>query len=164
MKIEEIEIPDQWCNDLVDLQKRDPSSVIAGGALRDLYCSKAPKDVDFFTKEMPDWKMPVGSGIDYVGMQYVDVIVTYLRQPLPYNVIRVTGCDSTAQLIESFDFGICQIAFDGKQIIKSQAFLWDLKYGRFTLRHTDRIERSKTRYERINQRYNWPMEIADANT
>jgi hypothetical protein len=159
----ELQIPQEWKDELAKLREVCPSAIIAGGCLRDLYCGRAPKDIDFFALP-PEREMPfpwVGSDMDYEGMEYVLAVLTRHDKAPPLNLIFYDGADSVNELLESFDFGLCQIAFDGFNTLVTPAFLWDFKYGVFTMRHTDRIERSKLRYERINQRYGWPLHIIE---
>lgn len=154
------DIPQEWRVLLAELQQNDPTAVLAGGAIRDLYCGVSPKDLDFFTKWNKDLiffqSLPIirSSDINYEGMMFVDAIVSIDKGPLPINIIIGSGYNTTTELIETFDFGICQIAFDGKNIIKTPAFDWDFKYGLFTLRMTLRQnKRSLQRFERISPRY-----------
>ena len=87
-----------------------------------------------------------------VEYEYRDEVINLIYCRAPYIL----------PFIEDFDFGICQIAFDGQEIITSQAFLWDVKHSVFTLRHGLSYEKSKERYERISQRYpGWQMKLSD---
>ncbi len=161
MQVEQIEIPEQWCEALRQVQEVDRNAIIAGGALRDLCTGHEVKDVDVFTTAQPIWDIPnpESSDKDYEGMQYVQAIISYDAQPYPFNVIIIKPTD-WVDLLRSFDFGICQIGFDGKQLLKTQEFLWDVKNTLFTMRHIDRYPRSILRYARISQRYQaWPIAI-----
>ena len=90
-------------------------------------------------------------------MKYVLGVLTRYDKNPPQNLIIYDGAQSYSDLLESFDFGICQIGYDGQNLFVTSAFLWDFKYGVFTMRHTDRRDRSLSRYARINRRYNWPL-------
>lgn len=135
-------IPDSWVDLLKQLQKDDPTAVLAGGAIRDLYCARRPvKDLDFFIKAGEGFSQfrPQPSQSDYKGMEFVKAILWYPSAiPLPCNVICGDGYNSTLQLLESFDYGLCQIAFDGLNIIRTHAFDWDYKHAVMTLRLTER--------------------------
>lgn len=153
-----IDIPDQWHNTLVKFQEVDPLAMIAGGALRDLSLGRLPKDLDIFTRVLPlqDWET---SDIDYEGMKYVEAVVTYASGlDIPVNVILHEPC-SPQEMLESFDFGICQIGYNGKEMLFTPAYNWDMKYGVMTMRHTDRYPRSIKRYARWLDRYDWEMRI-----
>lgn len=159
MQIEGIEIPDEWCAILSDIRKHDPLAMIAGGSLRDLSLGRAPKDLDIFTTFVPERNDLAETGMDYDGMQYVKAVVTYpVDLDMPFNLVLHEPCTNEAML-ESFDFGICQIGFGGTNLIKTKAFEWDVKYGVFTMRHTDRYARSIKRYSRWLNRYDWEIRI-----
>lgn len=160
MKVESLIIPQAWCDALAECQLKDPTAIIAGGCLRDLYFGKESKDVDIFTGQFPDWIIADEGHFDYKGMQYVLGVADYRRDDIKYNVI-ITEPVAPNVLIETFDLGFCQIAFDGTNLIKSRAFLWDAKYGVITLRHIDRYSRSIRRYARINERYNMDLIIPE---
>jgi hypothetical protein len=156
-------IPDEWCRKLNELQELDPEAILAGGAIRDLYCGVKVKDLDFFTTHIPSWPKQKGeSDIDYEGMQYVNAVLSF-NWELPLNVILINKV-SNLDLLHSFDFGLCQIGFDGKSIIKTDAFLWDFKYNLMTLRHTERYPRSIRRYCRWSDRYNFDIAIPQLDT
>jgi hypothetical protein len=157
-------IPDSWCLLLKELQQNDPTAILAGGAIRDLYCGRKPiKDLDFFCKDTSacfdnkEW-ISGGRPIEYTGMEYVCGIAWFPNaKPLPCNVIYGEEYESTTQLLESFDFGLCQIAFDGLNIIKTWAFDWDWKHAvmtmRLTARHAGRRDLSLKRFERWREKY-----------
>lgn len=158
-----ISIPIEWTNLLIKFQQTDPSAMIAGGALRDLSLGRAPKDLDIFTIHTPDVENLGSSEMDYEGMQYVEAVVTFTTDlDIPINIIIHTPISNQAML-ESFDFGLCQIGYNGKEIIKTPAYDWDLKYGVFTMRHTDRYSRSIKRYARWLDRYDWNISIPELN-
>ena len=158
-------IPDSWVALLKQLQKTDPSAVIAGGAIRDLICMRRPiKDIDFFVKKpnaiFDQWISELSPNHnEYQGSNpYVRDILYYPNAaPLPINVVVGEGYESTYQLIETFDFGLCQVAFDGRRIIKSWAFDWDHRRYQMTMRpgprQTNRVQTSMARFERWKEKY-----------
>ncbi len=158
-----LSIPDDWVTLLKQLQEKDPSAVLAGGAIRDIYCARKPvHDLDFFVKAGTNAGFSQfraqGSQTDYQGMTYVEGIQWYPSAlPLPCNVITGSGYDSVYQLLETFDYGLCQIAFDGMDIIRTGRFDWDYKHGVMTLRLTarqgDRRDLSLARFERWREKY-----------
>lgn len=162
MKVDDLEIPDEWVVLLTELKVHVPNAILAGGAMRDLYNGVAPKDLDFFGSPidlLPNW---AESGpdlkMDYEGMKYVNAVQTFIKGSLPIQFIHVEPI-STEELLSSFDLGICQIGFDGARVIKTSAFEWDVKHGLITMRHIDRYRRSIQRYCRINQRYKMDLAI-----
>ena len=161
MKIEEIEIPNEWCEILAETQKHDPKAIIGGGAIRDKFIGHEPKDLDLFVfspPSIPDFGMSE-LGFDYEGMKYVLSVNKYSTNPLPINVIGIEKNVEVIGLLNSFDFGICQIAFDGKRIIRTPAFDWDFKHSIMTMYHVDRYSRSIDRYCRIGRRLNLKIAI-----
>lgn len=151
--IQGITIPDKWCNLLNTIQINDPTAMIAGGSLRDLSLGRAPKDLDIFATQLPYVENLGSSDMDYDGMQYVKAVVTWETDiDLPFNLVLHEPCTNQAML-ESFDFGLCQIGFTGKELIKTTAYDWDFKHGIFTMRHVDRYARSIRRYARWLDRY-----------
>ncbi|MDE2104197.1 MAG: hypothetical protein KGL39_43575 [Patescibacteria group bacterium] len=163
MNIDNLEIPDEWCSILSQLQVVEPDAILAGGSLRDLYHGVKPKDLDFFCRVFDgyvDLGMRESDTFDYEGMQYILAVQTYRKFSLPVNLIFIVDTP-TKTLLESFDLGICQIGFDGKQLIKTDAFEWDSKHSIITMRHIDRYRRSIQRYCRINQRYNFELTIPE---
>ena len=157
----DLNIPEAWLNMLVRIQLDDRDAIIAGGCIRDLYLGRVPKDVDIFTTAVPEWIEPQPSDMNYEGMKYVEAVVMHKCGPDTFNVIVTKPVDKM-DLLRSFDFGICQIGFDGRQVYMTQEFLWDVKYSKFTLRHIDRYQRSINRYSRISARYaGWEIAIPE---
>lgn len=155
-------IPDKWVELLKQLQVEDPSAVLAGGAIRDLYLRKKPiKDLDFFVKKplgFPQFKNQPPEKCYEGSTPYVQDIYYYPdAAPLPINVVVGYGYESTYQLIETFDFGLCQIAFDGNRIIKTWQFEQDHYRQVMTLylgeRQGHRREASIARFERWRDKY-----------
>lgn len=123
-----VEIPQEWKNALNEVRENFPDAIIAGGALRDLYCNKEIKDLDFFAHPTQS-EMPImwsGSDMDYDGMQYVLAVCSRHDKSPPQNLIIYDNAPSTAALLESFDFGICQIGYDGYNILVTSAFFGTL--------------------------------------
>lgn len=161
MLINGLSIPPQWITILADIQIHDPTAMIAGGALRDLSLGRAPKDLDIFTTTPPIGRELETTGMDYEGMNYVVAVVTYpVDLDIPFNLVIHEPCTNLAML-ESFDFGLCQIGFNGREIIKTPAYDWDFKHGIFTMRHIDRYPRSIKRYARWLGRYDWDIAIPE---
>lgn len=108
-----MEIPADWKALFESI--RAPQVLLAGGAMRDLYCNVTPKDLDFFVhvdEEMPfegPWRKLVShgnEGFDYEGMQYVQCVRAYEGFDLPINVIFCDRWTDTETFLKSFDFGI----------------------------------------------------------
>lgn len=160
---QELFIPLIWQKLLAEIQVQDPKAIIAGGAIRDLYCGVQFDDLDIFTTSSPQCEGLDSSGFDYEGMQYVLAVGSYQREGIDVNIIVINETEPM-QLLESFDFGLCQIGFDGNDIIKTRAFDWDFKYNLMTMRHIDRYQRSIHRYCRISQRLKFEIAIPELET
>lgn len=153
------ELPDELVNVLKEVQVYDPKAILAGGCLRDIFYGRPYKDVDIFTRVMPDWEGMTSSGMDYEGMKYVQAVAEIRRDDAVINLILVEANTENWPLIESFDFGFCQIGFDGTQLMKTPGFEGDYKHGRITLYYIDRYPRSIRRYAGWATKYSG-MEIA----
>ena len=71
----------------------------------------------------------------------------------PIQLIKLDQAPDPLELIESFDFGICMAAYDGKEIIRSRHFDEDFEKHIFTLRHCRDKAAAEKRYSRISKRY-----------
>lgn len=147
-----------------------PSSILAGGYLRDLDNGKEAKDIDFFIEERH--KDDVKELVETLGFEECDyyesakcdvsvvdqlILKTSRIKILPVNVIAAR--DTTVSPIERFqrfDFGICQIAFDGTDIIRTKEYETDKAHKVFRLRRPmpmGDFEYHWKRYRRIGHRY-----------
>jgi hypothetical protein len=149
------DIPLHWRKLLDHVQKDDPKAILAGGCLRDTW--------DVYDSCYIRAKRIGESGLrEYKGsMNSIRAVDEGKWNGEDVNVVECKPWPSPAEMLEEFDFGICQIAFDGKEIITTPAFHWDYKHGLFTMVHGRRYEKSKERFERINQRYGWKMAMSD---
>jgi hypothetical protein len=158
-------IPTQWLEALAKLKEAGFKAVLAGGALRDLYCGRVPKDVDIFVLHENSFGNPfkVARVVDNDGLwsttQYnqitshaqIDYVVrrsiTDGRQPPFFELIGIIGFKSGMELIHRFDFGLNQIGIENGEIIYTDAFMKDWKHGTFTLMHAFTYDRSIKRYK-----------------
>lgn len=160
------DIPQSWRDLLTQFQVGYKQAILAGGAMRDLWCGNTVKDLDFFVhgdNGPHEWVKGMHeeqSNFDYEGMKYVLGVQTFSGGPLPINIIHCEPWDDVKDLLKTFDFGINQIAFDGENVITTPEFHWDYKHSLFTLYHGDRHDRSLARFQRINLRYGWEMVLA----
>ena len=170
------DIPSHWRKFLAKAQEEDPKALLAGGCIRDTWCGKHHKDLDLFVTKQISYSGELDK--DYMGNWKSRITESGLREYKEctksirgvtegkwngedINIVTFTPWSSPAEMLEEFDFGICQIAYDGKEIITTPAFHWDYKHGVFTMMHGRRYEKSKGRFERINQRYGWKMAMSD---
>lgn len=151
-----------------------PSAVIAGGAMRDLTFGRAIKDIDVFISYEDDKRV---SQFDVDNRSYIykefsgymnipDVGRIYSVEQQNNNVndinynIEVISMDkgmSPFDRIDTFDFGICQIAFNGSEIYKTEHFKHDEQNKTVTLVYCENQhewDRSTYRYERsLSKKY-----------
>jgi hypothetical protein len=165
-------IPTKWVDLLWELQEHDPSALLAGGAIRDLYCGRPIKDLDFWVFN-GEAKFDFMKDYDYNAVGFneyeehkkhvreIDVIYEMTFEGQQINVILMRHTIHPMDLIQSFDFGLCQAAYDGYNFHLSPSFLYDFKHQCFTLMHGKTYEKSKERHQRFSERYqNWPMRLS----
>jgi hypothetical protein len=108
---------------------------IAGGALRRTLLQQEPdSDFDFFFKDA-EQLAAFTAALDRLGMEKVretDHHVHYRGRvgdsalPIDVQCIRFAFYADAAAVIDSFDFTICQFAFDGVTLTTGAYSLWDL--------------------------------------
>lgn len=163
-------IPNEACQ-VLDLVQNSGAvdAIIAGGCLRDADNDRPINDIDVFVGSryadsayaalLADGYV-LGKRLDeaYMTMDGSIKCCSYFEREgsLPVNVIEIYGrCDLEHQL-ERFDFGICAIAWDGKNLIKALRYQIDQQNKTFTLRRrqTDlQKEYSLQRFTRLAQKY-----------
>lgn len=171
----------KWAALLGELQFFDPDLHIAGGALRDLRCQRPIKDVDIFMEygnvsrhvKVKDklramgYHMVAQFGEDYFTHAPNTKVVDYWQrdEELPVNVIFQKNRFSLDEQLKRFDFGICQIGFNGVQVVSTDFFLQDMSEEKFTLRsceNSDQYYSSLQRYERLKEKYEeWPLVVPE---
>ena len=158
------------------VQVADPSAVVAGGCLRDTYLGEAFKDIDVFVGPGfdPD-KLPYGwiateSASEEHVARYREFYATNLRRVLaldringngnplpPVQIIERTHAILPTTVLESFDLGFCQIAYDGVCGYSTETFRRDMRDNTATCMlalDDPRMEHSKERAARFMAR--WP--------
>lgn len=172
--LKERDIPNQWRNKLSEIQETFPNAAIAGGCLRDLYHGVEIKDIDVFIPNADNPKIhslleeykkdhshtitrSIRAKTDYkewVASTEVETVFTMKIGSLSIDVIGVTS--NPDQIIERFDFGICQIQYDGYDVRYSPEFKMDCWNKTFTLIRCDKEDdwvRSMKRFEKFKQKY-----------
>lgn len=169
------DVPVAWRGCLKELQQFWPEAVLAGGALRDRDNKVKPKDLDFFlpshsglvedvagvfnTLKQAGWDAKRADAHNYARPGLIGVVdVKYPGCP-PVQI--VVGKWNTATIEQEFDFGICQIVFDGREIRRTHEYRSDQIRRTFTyLGLPDDISRSVDRFARIKPRYpNWLFKL-----
>ncbi len=150
-------------------------AILAGGALRDLNAGiplEQIKDLDFFIPfGTPEGE--VAEALDACGWSdisarcshyfmkgsdgTVEQSIQFSRKGQPdVNVIWMAEGHEPLGRLNKFDFGACQIAWDGRDYHTTSAFFDDMANYTFTLIRADtkeQFDRSMQRWDRISKRY-----------
>ena len=136
----ENQIPNEWNEVLATVQSVFPLAVIAGGALRDLDYDKSVKDIDIFIPIScsPDnmfdhhiHRLFEGKDITMVNASVYGQTLTKEFDRLIYAVydLKLDGkmynliiTNDQGNDITTFDFSICQISWNGKTIVTTEAY------------------------------------------
>lgn len=118
-KIELINIPESLMRGTKPNVTVTPNCWIAGGAIRAWFTgSEKSRDIDVFGTD-------VASISDLLQKNKLDRVLdksphatTYAHRPFPVQAIWFTK-GSVAELLESFDFSLCQFAWDGESIFST---------------------------------------------
>lgn len=177
-----MEIPRDWIDALMALRHGGfPEAIIAGGALRDLDNGREVKDVDFFV--MPDpapGLHPIDATVaaldkafgleGYVLPIEVQVyanctpdllaVVNYERDDgIPFQVIVMPPADPDTFIrdqLARFDIGLCRIAYDGTQTVRTRDYLFDQASKSLTIVNAPNaahLEASRKRVRRLLSKY-----------
>ena len=160
-----LDVPNKIKNILADIQNNlrgKGFAVLAGGALRDLVCGKTINDLDIFIRceELNSHEIvsifgaqPVRKNLEFIG--YLEErgetsrisrsYITY-SQGYEVNLVFMPKDFTVMSLIEDFDFGICQIAFDGNELYYTSEFEKDINNKTLTVingNHTREVHTKK---------------------
>lgn len=149
-------------------------SVIAGGAVRDYLLGIKPKDIDVFSDITAERAAPSEQehGIVYSDPRFgLYRIENEYERFEEYAAVSNIACVSSGQLlgrrvdhviiegftngedlVAGFDFGLNRCWFDG-EIHDTEQAQHDRESRTATLLLTDRVERSATRFQRLNERW-----------
>lgn len=162
-----MKIPKSWTDYLLKIQETFPAAYIGGGCLRDLWLNKPIKDIDIFILNTNDDDIVefiknnnennlifTRDMKSYNGLSNSEVkrVITYPNQIDNLNVEFIMLDTDLFPIYKRFDFGICQIIYDGKEILFSGDFLNDIKNKTFTLVRCDnesQFERSIRRWDKF---------------
>lgn len=168
-------MPMAWRRVLAAVQQSYPSAVIAGGCLRDKDLGVRPKDIDIFI-EVPNGRgrKPSEFNDEMAAAGWPTEIAyaeSYENKRGLLAVLRTTfpGC-SPIELIfmekvelAEFDFGICQIKFDGQTVTRTADYHRDKRARVFRLVpdvSDESFLRSINRWASLKERYpEWRFEL-----
>ena len=178
-----LELPEQWQEVIRRIRGVAPSAVIAGGALRDLDNGREVKDIDvFFTGDL-EWPHIMGR-LEELGLftyrsscggsymdgaaDEIDGTATYVSidGDLPeLNLIQLSKDFNPALVIDRCDFGLCQIGYDLRGVVKTPQYEYDKANQCFTLTRAESVEgvrRSLKRFERLQRKYEgWKLVVPE---
>lgn len=166
-------IPNSWQQILEQIQRITPDAVIAGGALRDLDNGVDVKDLDIFIQARSNTEAHyLIAHLERIGIKIVCdtcknypedknlevVLVAYTEEAVEGTPVQLifTNWD-IHNLVDRFDYGICQIAYDGKEYRVHPNYSEDKLKKQFKLRRTRRndleMRASVLRYARLLEKY-----------
>jgi hypothetical protein len=181
------DIPASWRTTLDNIRFHLRDAVLAGGALRDRDNGRPVKDLDVFVggeterdlfairqklvdagfacEEIDTERMyPIGEHevVGFFGVRDPSVHLTGVPDAIQLIVVRWP----TDQIVRRFDFGICQIAFDGTEVIRTAAYHTDKAERTFRIcrqREDFELEASVKRYARLLAKYEgWDFSLGEA--
>lgn len=157
--------------------------IVYGGCLRDSYHDIGLiKDVDIAVPDTPETLAAISMFTQRHGVRrrdqfigdygnYPDVLLSVALQTtlgFDVNFVVLTAEEiSTEFVAERCDFGICQIAHDGKALFVTDAFVEDSRNRTFTyLREPfdqQQLDRSLRRWERFKEKFTgWTLKVSGA--
>lgn len=168
-------IPSEALAVLHRIQAVVPQAIVSGGCLRDYLLKRPINDIDIFVpandfltaeQAIIETYPAITEIYDTLDWDNIAKCRYYKGDDFPINLISVYNC-TPEFLLESYDFGFCKIAFDGKYLWKDVKFDIDANNHTITL-HTVLNEklhaRSLKRYEWFARKYvNWKFIDASSN-
>lgn len=146
------DIPMSWKAALRLVQRIYPGAQLAGGALRDRDAGVKVKDLDFFATQHDGSFDEAQETVRWFASQ--GIVASLSEATLPYTAglltskiahvvdFKIEGCPpcqliigdfDMTELLKEFDFGVCQIAFDGKVITKTGNYERDFRRRKFRM-------------------------------
>lgn len=121
-------------------KKERMNVVIAGGAIRDSLFGDEYSDIDIFglTKEDLDLfvKLNLTKGHGYKLVYFNDNLRTYRKGKIKVQIIY-REYEKLTDIIDSFDFTVCQFMYDGEKVICNPSALLDVYHKRIVINHLD---------------------------
>jgi hypothetical protein len=164
------ELPKDWADTLALIQTKFPEAVIAGGALRDTIMQKPVSDIDIFVKAQGAYteahlKTLFGDGVEMVSKEWTTQYGEHLPeldsvwdikrrdgQHHPFQIIALNMDVTPDTTVARFDFGICRVAHNGKQLLITDAFASDADNHTFTALRVHNKGSTWDRYYRFTEK------------
>lgn len=179
VKLEAMLLPPSFYAAVRMAQRVAPDAILAGGALRDFINGAPIKDLDIFvgpcsegvTNLLENLNGTYGvegkTTVPYFiaeRMNKQDVHACYehiIMGAWVVNTVVLSRPMTIAEKLNRFDFGICQVGFDGTDVWATPAFHQDRMNQTFTLVRCDSerdYRRSMARFDRLVQKYpDWQL-------
>ncbi len=154
--------PELWDAILAELPG---GAIVAGGAVRDYLLGVEPKDIDVFIAANK-FMNPAGfhelgedKDAEYGAMSEICVVT---RGVVADRQVDLVGVDypNVSDMIERFDFGVARCWYDGELHDTPEAAA-DRANKTVTLFLDDRLERSRARFARFNERMGGDWRLID---
>jgi hypothetical protein len=114
------------------------SVVIAGGSIRDSLFGQEYSDIDIFglTKEDLDLfvKLNLTKNHGYKLVYFNDNLRTYRKGKIKVQIIY-REYEKLTDIIDTFDFTICQFMYDGEKVICNPSSMMDVYHKRIVINH-----------------------------
>lgn len=114
------------------------SAVIAGGSIRDSLFGQEYSDIDIFglTKEDLDLfvKLNLTKNHGYKLVYFNDNLRTYRKGKIKVQIIY-REYEKLTDIIDTFDFTICQFMYDGEKVICNPSSMMDVYHKRIVINH-----------------------------
>jgi hypothetical protein len=121
-------------------KKERMNVVIAGGAIRDSLFGDEFSDIDVFglTKEDLDLfvKLNLTKGHGYKLVYFNDNLRTYRKGKIKVQIIY-REYEKLTDIIDLFDFTVCQFMYDGEKVICNPSALLDVYHKRIVINHLE---------------------------
>jgi hypothetical protein len=171
-----MQIPAKWVAVLAAIQVAAPEAFLAGGALRDLDLGREVKDLDIFVSEAGygaaqvvlsqlDYAPANRQCLDYVGADFSVVEGREFKREgeVTVNLVCLRADFGFPSGLYRFDLGLCQIGFDGREVVKTAAYIEDATNKTLTVlrcESVDQMVRTEQRVERLQAKFpDWPSII-----
>lgn len=120
--------------------KKGLNVVIAGGAIRDSLFGDDYSDIDIFglTKEGLDLfvKLNLSKSQGYKMVYFNENLRTYRKGKIKVQIIY-REYEKLTDIIDSFDFTVCQFMYDGEKVICNPSGLLDVYHKRIVINHLE---------------------------
>lgn len=145
----------------------DRFAFVGGGAVRDTVLGRPIKDIDVwilvddlseFEGLLAEAGLQLEFNLDYFNYRALGTSVLGEVDGLPVQLVALRRdlCPSMETATAQFDFGLCQISYDGVGLFPTSAFITDMLNNTMTLdlsRPGVDEARSRARYERLKEKY-----------